>query len=98
MPEKVKSKRVLLAERDLLLDCIRILRNFKVNEHTEEKVESVYKFLEINDLSDTRKLETALYILREDDDDGHELDEAEDLINGTILDLEFLVQQIYNKI
>jgi hypothetical protein len=98
MAEKVKSRGVLQTERSLLLDCISTLKRFKVNEDTELKLESVYRFLEINNLSDVTNLETAILLLREDEEDDYLLDEVEDLINETILDLEFLVQQRYNKI
>ena len=100
MREREKSKGELKTERSLLLDCINILKGFKDNEHTEEKLESVYRFLEINNLSDLSNLRTAILIMRENetDEDDFLLDEVDDLINETILDLEFLVQQKYNKI
>lgn len=88
----------LLSERSLLLDCIRLLKNFKTNEHTEDNVLLVRKILEINNLSDTTKLNRAVSLLVDDDDDDYVLDEVDELINETILDLEFLVQQKYNKI
>ena len=52
MNEKKRNKNrgELQTERNLLLDCIKILERFKVNEDTEEKLESVYRFLEINKL------------------------------------------------
>ena len=88
----------LLSERSLLLDCIRLLKNFKTNEHTEDNVLLVSKILEINNLSDTTKLSRAVSLLVDNDDDDYALDEVDELINETILDLEFLVQQKYNKI
>ena len=100
MNEKKRNKNrgELQTERSLLLDCIKILENFKVNEDTEEKLESVYRFLEINKLSDTTNLRTAILLLREEAEEEEMLDEVEELIDETILDLEFLVQQKYNKI
>ena len=81
-----------------MLDCIRLLKNFKSNEHTEDNVLLVNKILEINNLSDTSKLNRAVSLLVDNDDDDYALDEVDELINETILDLEFLVQQKYNKI
>ncbi len=95
---KEKTRGLLQTERNLLLECINILKGFKVNEDTEERLETVYRFLEINNLSDSSKLRTAIVIMRENDDNDELLDEIEDLVNETILDLEFLVQQKYNKI
>ncbi len=91
-------KRDVDTERSLLLDCIRHLKSFKVNEDIEDPLILVSRILEINDLSDNTKLEIALKMLREDDEDDYMLDEVEDLVNETILDLEFLVQQKVNKI
>lgn len=98
MNDRKKNRGELQTERNLLLDCIKILERFKVNEDTEEKLESVYRFLEINKLSDTTNLGTAILLLREDVEEEEMLDEVEELIDETILDLEFLVQQRYNKI
>jgi hypothetical protein len=85
-------KKELLSERSLLLDCVRILKNFKTNEDLEQNLVLVDKILEINKLSDTENLKTAIFLLREDDDDDYVLDEIEDLVKKTILDLEFLAQ------
>lgn len=81
-----------------MLDCVRLLKNFKTNEHTEDNIVLVRKILEINNLSDTTKLTRAISLLIEDDEDDYILDEVEELVNETILNLEFLVQQKYNKI
>lgn len=92
------TNKELLSERSLLLDCVRLLKNFKTNEHTEDNIVLVRKILEINNLSDTTKLTRAISLLIEDDEDDYILDEVEELVNETILNLEFLVQQKYNKI
>lgn len=85
-------KKELLSERSLLLDCIRLLKTFKVNEDLEQNLVLSDKILEINKLSDTKNLKIAIFLLKEDDDDDYVLDEIEELIKKTILDLEFIVQ------
>jgi len=85
-------KKELLSERSLVLDCIRLLKTFKVNEDLEQNLVLVDRILEINKLSDTENLKTAILLLKEEDDDDYVLDEIEELIKKTILDLEFLVQ------
>jgi hypothetical protein len=85
-------KKELLSERSLLLDCIRLLKTFKVNEDLEQNLVLADKILEINKLSDTKNLKIAIFLLKEDDDDDYVLDEIEELIKKTILDLEFIVQ------
>lgn len=87
-----KMKKELLSERSLVLDCIRLLKTFKVNEDLEQNLVLVDRILEINKLSDTKNLKIAIFLLKEDDDDDYVLDEIEELIKKTILDLEFIVQ------
>ena len=41
---KEKTRGLLQTERNLLLECINILKGFKVNEDTEERLETVYRF------------------------------------------------------